>query len=105
MKRGARNKRIELQQAVAAKAASGAGVPEWTVFAGLWAHIRTLSGHERFGAGQPSATLTHEVSIAYIPGVTPALRVLYDARIFDIKDVRDVDEAHLEIRMLCKEAV
>lgn len=74
-------------------------------YATVWAAFRTLSGGERIASQQVAATLTHEVTIRYRAGVRPDHRIVLGQRVFDVKDVRDVDEAHVEIRMQCTEVV
>ena len=89
------------------KSKTGEPVKSYTVYATVWSYIRTLSGGEKIAAKQVQATLTHEVTIRYSSGVAavkPADQVVLGGRVFDIKDVRNVDEGNIEIRMICKEA-
>lgn len=102
---GSRNKRVELQRAIAAPGATGAPQKEWATIATVWAGFRTLSGNEQLAAQQVGATLMHEITLGYRPGVLPTDRIKYGVRIFDIKNIRDVDERHEELRLLCAEAV
>jgi len=101
------NKRIELQSLKNPpdKSETGEPIRSYLTYATVWAAFRTLSGNERIAAEQVEAVQTHEVTIRYRADVTPAHRFKMSERIFDIKDVRNVDEANIELRMRCTEAV
>ncbi len=96
---------ISLQSWSETRSASGAVVKTWTTYVSVWAKFRTLSGNERIAAQQASSVLTHEVSIRYLDFVKPGDRISWGTRIFDIKDVRNVDERGVETRMLCSEVL
>ena len=101
------NRRVSLQSATTISSLTGEPEKTWSTYATVWAAIRTLSGRERNAAQQVQATQTHEVTIRYsseVADVTPKDRILYGSRIFDIQDVRNIDETNIEIRMLCAEA-
>lgn len=101
------NKQIEIQQPVTSTGETGQQEKNYVTVATVWAKIRTLSGNERLMSQQVGAMLTHEVTIRYDAslGLKPTYRIKYGSRVFDIKDVRDVDEANVEYRMRCVEAV
>jgi len=102
------NKRISMQSLDSDLESSLTGEPirSYTEYAVVWAKIRTLSGRERNAAQQVQATMSHELTVRYssdVSGAMPTDRVVYGSRIFDVKDVRNIDEANIEIRMLCVE--
>lgn len=103
------NRRIRLEKPLDSdlgeRGSTGELLATYVPYADCWAHFRTLSGEERTVAQQASATRTHEVTIRYRKGVSPSHRIVMGLRTFDVKDVRDVDEAHIEIRMMCVEVV
>lgn len=87
---------------------TGEPIKTYTEYATVWAAIRTLTGRERNAAQQVQATLSHEITVRYssdTSGAKPTDRIVYDTRTFDVKDVRNIDEANIEIRMLCVESV
>jgi len=102
---GQYNHYIALQSYVETRSASGHVTKTYTTYASVWAKFRTLSGYEKLMAQQVAATLSHEVSILYRSDVQADHRIVWDSRIFDIKDVRNVDEQNIEIRMLCIEVI
>lgn len=98
------NRRISLQSATKTKSASGHPTNSWSNYATIWARIRTLSGNEKVRNDQVVGLLSMEVTIRYssdVSCVKVSDRVVYGSDIFDIKDVRNVDEKNIEIRMLC----
>jgi len=104
---GKMNKRIELQKLKdpPQKGATGQILKEYFTYAVVWAAFRTLTGGEKLASQQVSAVQTHEITIRYRSDVQPNHRIVMGQRIFDIKDVRNVDEANIELRMRCTEAV
>lgn len=103
MRAGKLDKYVELQNYTEAPDATGHGVKTWATYDSVWAHLRTLSGNERIAAQQVKAIQTHEITIRYRSDVQVNHRVVYGSRIWDIKDVRDIDEQNREIRMRCVE--
>jgi len=102
------NKRIELQSAAETRGATGEIIKTWSTFATVWSRIRTLTGTEKNAARQVQATQSHEITIRYssdVVGVAVNDRIVYGSRIFDIKDIRNVDEMNIEIRMLVTESM
>lgn len=98
------NKRISLQRSTETKSASGHPTKSWSTIATIWAKIRTLSGTEKVRNDQVVGLLSMEVTIRYssdVSGAKVSDRILYGSDTFDIKDVRNVDEQNIEIRMLC----
>lgn len=101
------NKRVDLQRLKDQpdKSETGEIIRSYETYATVWAKFHTLSGNERLIAEQIEAIQTHEVTIRYRNDVLPDHRIKMVERIFDIKDIRNVDEANIELRMRCNEAV
>lgn len=100
--------RMTLQRYRETRSASGHAARAYENFAtNVWMRFLTLSGGERLRAQQVQATLTHEATIVYAASLIPHVdwRILWGSRIFDIKDVRNVDEQNVEIRMLVSEVL
>jgi SPP1 family predicted phage head-tail adaptor len=99
--------RVSFQRPTSSEGATGQPETDWETVASVYAAFRTLGGAERTASQQVGATLTHEVTIHYDPALTivPTWRLVYGTRIFDIKDVRNVDERNVELRLRCVEVV
>jgi SPP1 family predicted phage head-tail adaptor len=83
-----------------------AGVQKSAAF-DSWAAIRGLSGQEFEKAQQIAQKCSHLVTVPYRLGISAAMLIdLEDAgitRTFQIADLEDPDERHIELRMMCFE--
>jgi SPP1 family predicted phage head-tail adaptor len=64
-----------------------------------------MKGDEKFQAMQLQTPTIHKVTMRYRAGVTTAKRLLYGSRVFDIKEVINVDEANSILVLKCMEQV
>lgn len=65
---------------------TGAISDTWTVFAsGVRAEIRAATLREFIAAGADMAQLTGVITIRYLAGVKPSMRILHGDRIYNIK--------------------
>ncbi|MBD1373717.1 phage head closure protein [Hazenella sp. IB182357] len=96
-------RRVTIQKSTKIKNSEGAFTTVWTDVATIWAGIKPLRGREYFQAAAVQAENTVRFHIRYRKGIEPAMRILYDSRIFDIQSVIDVNERHKEIELMCKE--
>jgi SPP1 family predicted phage head-tail adaptor len=68
-----------------------------------WAEIRSLRGQELDKAQQIAQEADHMVSIPYQTGITLAMLVEFESRIFQIKYIEDEDERHVFLDLYCAE--
>lgn len=104
MRLGKMRHRISLQTQTIEKSE---GIPQenWATVATVWAAITNVSGKEYFKAASVQSEVTTRINIRYRPGITPAMQVLYDSRVFIILSAIDKDERRREIELLCKEVI
>jgi SPP1 family predicted phage head-tail adaptor len=82
----------------------GGGFTEtWVEVATLSAALRPIGGSEGVEADRLAGRVTHEVSLRYRPGVTPAMRFRKGTRIFQILSVINVEERKRWLTCLCEE--
>ncbi len=74
-----------------------------TVFATCRAFIVNLQGRELLKAQQVVSEVTNKVIIPYIPGVTSAMMVSFDSRLFEVLAVSDLDELKVQLVLYCVE--
>ena len=98
---GAMDSRISLL-ALGDRAGDGSS-EDPAVFASSWAAVSTLSGRALEKAQQIDQEVSHLVAMPYISGVTGAMQVSFEGRIFDIQYVEDVEERKTELRLYCVE--
>jgi SPP1 family predicted phage head-tail adaptor len=101
----AMRQRLTLEEVTAVADGAGGSIVSWVLVAEVWAAIHPRSGVERVAAGGIEVRVTHEITIRHRPGVVPQQRFRLGARIFDIKTVIDVDEAHRFLVCLVEEPV
>jgi SPP1 family predicted phage head-tail adaptor len=100
---GRLNKRVEIQEAAETTDANGATSRTWSTWRRCWAAIETPSGRETLQSGSPTALLSHLVTIRYVAGVTPKMRIKYGPRIFGIGSVVNVNERNEDLLLACAE--
>ena len=100
---GAMRRRIALQAPVRGADGGGGGAVVWQTVATVWAGIRALSGTEQVVADGLQGRVTHELTIRKRMDVSPAMRVVYGARVFVIWAVLDRDGALPFIRLQAEE--
>lgn len=105
MEPGLLNRRVTLQKLVPVKDAGGgmsnSFVPQFTT----WAKILPQSGAELESADQLDPHMQFLITIRYskFRAPRPGWYVSYNGRMWRVRDVIDLEEAHLYIEMLCEE--
>lgn len=74
-----------------------------SVLASVWASIRPREGSEIIGSQEVQAQTTHDIVIRYLTGIDAKHQILYGARTFEIKNVRNVYELDHKQVLECKE--
>ena len=102
---GALCRRITLQQRSATLDSWGQQVTTWSDLVTAWASIEPLEGRELVTAQALRAETTHKVTIRYRAGITTAMRIVYQGRIFNILSSLDDAMNHVMLQMLCSEGL
>jgi SPP1 family predicted phage head-tail adaptor len=97
--------RITVEETTETQEADGSVIENWSAFATAQGSIEPISGREYFAAQTTQAEVTHRISLRYLTGVTPKMRVKYGSRIFDILSVINVDERNRELQLMCRESI
>ncbi|MFZ3172073.1 MAG: phage head closure protein [Carboxydocellales bacterium] len=105
MRAGELNRRITIQQPVETPDSEGVTTTTWGTFTTAWAAVEPLSGREFFNAQQFNSELTTRFRIRYQSGITTKMRVLFEARVFDILSVIPLKSAKKEIHLMTKEVI
>jgi SPP1 family predicted phage head-tail adaptor len=71
----------------------------------IWAAVRPRAGSEGVEAGGIGGRVTHDITIRFREGIVAPRRFRMGARIFDIKAVIDVENAHRFLRCVVEERV
>jgi len=77
----------------------------WSTFATVWAEIEPISGREYIEGRQDRGELTHVVTIRYLAGVRPDMRISFEGRYLKIAAVRNPEERDRSLELDCTEEV
>jgi len=107
--------RMVLQQEVQTSDMAGGYIRSWQDIASLWAEIIPLGGSdsrlnttaskEIFAAGQLQSQVSHKILLRYREAVTPAMRLLLEQRVFNIRSVITPFEKKEHLELLVQEGV
>ena len=77
----------------------------WAAVLTVSCSIRPLRGKEKVQGDQVSAEATHLISMRHNTTITPAHRLLFGTRIFDINHIANIDERNVLLEITVTEAV
>ena len=107
MRAGELRHKVEIWKYSATADDSGELIETWAKDCTCWAAINPLQGIEKYQAQRIDATVTTEIIMRYIKGLTPRDRIkrCSDGRTFEITSIINLNERNIELRMMCKESV
>lgn len=82
---GKLNKRVTIQLNTPTQDANGETVDSWATFATVWAEIKDLNGREFLAAAATNNAVQTKITIRYIAGVLPSMRVVHGADTYNIE--------------------
>ena len=96
---------VQIQEPIETQDSLGGVVQTWQRVIQPWGALEAIASREFFGSGQVQADVDHRLRLRYHDGLTPKMRVVYGARTFAIKAVRDLDGRRRELELLLRENV
>lgn len=105
MKIGELRKRIEIQDVVEPRDSYGGVTPEWITVYKAWAKVEDLTGREAYQAEQTTQFAQTRFTLRYRrafknDGLTSKMTILYQGKVYDIKSISDLEQAHIEIAIM-----
>jgi len=99
------DKRVRIEQNTPTQSTSGEMIDAWSVYRVVYAALAPVSGGERFQGHQVHADANIAMTCRYpaAPDLTPAMRVLYNGRTFDILAALNWGERGVEWRIDLRE--
>jgi SPP1 family predicted phage head-tail adaptor len=94
---------VSLQKPSYARDTGGGTAKTYTTLAKLYAKIKPVSGSEKYRQGQVQETVTHHVTVRFRSDIGTDMRIQYQARNFNIKHIRNVDERDRFLLLMCNE--
>lgn len=108
MRAGRLKHRVQLQTLVAGSPQQKpTGEPDtaWTTVATVWASIDPVLGREFFSAQQVQSEVDTKIRIRHRAGVTAADRIVHGGTVYNIKAVINIEEANVELLLMCARGV
>jgi SPP1 family predicted phage head-tail adaptor len=102
MRPGQRDKVITIQSKTMSTDSYGGQVETWADFAKVWANVWPLKGRELVAAQAAQSETTVRFNIRWIAGLTEAMRISYNSKLYDITGIIDVGEKHVEFEIMAK---
>ena len=78
----------------------GEDVPVYEDYATVWAAVEPLTGREYAEAQKIRAETTYRVTVRYIAGITPNMRITHRDKTLNIASVLNVDERNIELQIM-----
>ena len=105
MRIGKLRHRIEIQTNTPTDDTFGEPIASWATDATVWASIEPLAGRELLRAQEIASEVTTRIRVRYTTDATPAKRIKWGTRYYEIAAVIDPSERHAEMELLCVEVV
>lgn len=102
MKAGDIDQRVTLERQAGGVDELGQPLDEWAALGSCWASVQPLQGREFIAAQAAQSEVTTRITIRYRPGITPADRVVFDGKVFNIVSVIDKRSQHDELQLMCR---
>lgn len=93
---------IRIEQPVKVRTATGGTTITWELFKSMWAGIETLRSFEKQSADAVWPGADSRISIWYIAGLLPTMRVNYKGKIYSILGINDIEERHRDVELMCQ---
>jgi len=103
MNAGELKHKITIQELQRVPDGYGGYTETWNNVATAWAKIQPLKGSERYQAQQVASELSHKITLRYLSGVKPSMRIVYGLRVFNIIAVINVKKRNEVLELLCEE--
>ena len=96
------NSQIVIRQRAAGEDAHGQPLETWADVCTVWAEIRHPSGLETIKAGAEVSVVRVSIKVRKRAGITPAMRVVHGAALYDIEAVLPDEVERLYMHLVCK---
>lgn len=94
---------VKLEMPVRQRNAMGEETDVWATLAEVRAAVEPVSGKELFQAAQVQALVTHRVTLRWLSGFDVKGRVIHGGRVLNPVFVRDLEERHEWLEIICLE--
>ena len=102
---GAMSKSIVIQSVTSTTDSGGGRGVTWATYKTVLAHVKKLSGQVKYAQGVKDDKGLYEFTMRYIAGITPQHRISYNARLYSINSVINLDERNKYLVIKADEGV
>lgn len=104
---GKRNRRITIERRNPnkpyTKDEEGRQIENYESYITTWAYVKNVNGKEFFQASRTNAEKTARFNIRYVgKPIDTSMRVIYEGNIYNILYIDDIEEAHMQIELMCE---
>jgi SPP1 family predicted phage head-tail adaptor len=100
---GALRNRFTIEQSVRVTDGSGGYTETWIVVGEIWGHIRAVSADERFQHDRMAGSVSHEIVVRHLDGLTPGLRLRLGLHRYHLRAVFAADNRRRYLICQCEE--
>jgi len=105
LRAGTLRHKVRIEVPVVIKAASGSPTTSWQLWREVFANIETLKGYERQAVNASWPGVDGRITIRYVAGLLPTMRIVHDDKIYSIIWINDIDERHREVEIMTQQGV
>lgn len=105
MRAGRLRHRLQIQSATKTRTDTGGFTETWTTDATVWGAVEPFRGREYWNNQQMQGEATHRIVLRHRGSVTPANRILFGARVFNVIEALNPDERRISLELMAKEVV
>lgn len=102
---GSLRHRATIQQRSATLDAAGGVRNVWTTFAERWASVDRAPGSEVWASATRSGRVPAVFRLRYLAGVTPAMRLTFDGKVYNVLSAVDQEGRKAELLITAEELV
>jgi SPP1 family predicted phage head-tail adaptor len=99
------NRPVRIERPVETDNGAGGKVVAWVKVCDAWAKMRPGRGRETMIGGVLTAYTAEIITTRWFPGVTEKWRIVFEGRVFNIRDKADLEEMHQFYEFACEEGV
>ena len=83
---------IEWQKEQTVPDGAGGVTRSWVKVTDARALVNPMTGNERWQSMRTEANITHKIFMRYTTGLTPAMRIVFNGRAFQVKAILNIEE-------------
>lgn len=99
---GILREKVVIEQSTETRNSLGETTQTWSPLTERWAYVEAMSYVEQQQQGQTSGTISHDVRMRYVPGLTGKMRLRWRGRLLYISSLLERNNRE-EHRLACEE--